>query len=90
MPPDQTAELAAVAAEIEGGRKIPLDVVEAVGQPFRHFADQEVVFGEPGRGPVAMAPDGPPVEDPNAIRAHAAIPRRAARRRALVLRRIRA
>lgn len=52
----------AATSKIEGEGEPPGHVVEAVGQPFRHFAEQEVVLLDPIRRPVPVEPNGATVE----------------------------
>jgi hypothetical protein len=51
------------AAEVEGQGEAAPDVRQAVEQALGHFAEQEVVGGDPGGGAIAVASQDAAVED---------------------------
>jgi hypothetical protein len=69
QPPDAApaaekgAYFTAMAAEIEGQRKIAPHIVEPVGQHLADGAEQETVIGQGGSGTLAVGPDGVTIED---------------------------
>ena len=63
--------MAGMAAEIEGGGKATLYVIEPLRQPLGDFAEQEVVIIDARRRAIAVHPQELPVEDPDRRFRHA-------------------
>ena len=71
MPLQGAFHVAGMTAEVEGGRKAALHVVEPLRQPLGDFAEQKIVIADAGCRAVAMHPQDLPVEDPDRRFRHA-------------------
>src|SRR5690606_18314563 len=60
-------ELAGMAAEVDGGREAPANIVQPVAEPLRDLPNQEIIFAETGGGTVAAASYRRAVEDAHRV-----------------------